>query len=47
MTAAVLNNVYIVGKLKDPNKTPPKVSAQKIAEASKKIDELMNNSPRE
>ena len=41
MTAAVLNNVYIVGKLKDPNKKPQKVSAQQIAEASKKIDEIM------
>lgn len=41
MTAAVRNNVYIVGKLKDPNKKLPKVSAQQIAEASKRIEELM------
>lgn len=42
MTAAVKNNVFIVGKLKDPNKKIPSFSATKIAEASKRIAEIQN-----
>ena len=40
MTAAAQNNVYIVGKPKDPEKKMPQVSAQRIADASKRIAEF-------
>lgn len=40
MTAATRNNVYVFGKLKDPSKKIPAVSAKEIAEASKRIEEI-------